>query len=139
MNTQIAIVISISVFAKMLAKTSPIAAGQAVVLTDIATWANANVLEMDFHFQSGNVQTFAQTHQKVGVEKMKSVYRMEMAVSSVNADQISTELMANALSVQGLRDKEDWLINTKKSLSHMKPISTQVSLVQENIPHLIDW
>jgi len=129
------------VFAKIVPMTSPIAAGQAVVLTDIVMYRkikmeNANVLEVEFR---SIVKTFAHTQQQVVVEKVKSVYRMEMAVSSVNADQISTELMANALSVQGLRDKEDWLINTKKSLSHMKPISTQVSLVQENIPHLIDW
>merc|ERR1712215_441825 len=57
-----------------------------------------------------SAKKFAWTHRVVVVKRVKNVYRMQMAVSSVNVDQITKGSMANAISVQGPRNKEDWLM-----------------------------
>ena len=74
MQTQIAIEPSKSAFVKVMPKTSPIAATQAVMLTDIVTKAHANVLEVEL-IRVRSARKFAWTHRVVVVKMVKNVYR----------------------------------------------------------------
>ena len=75
-QTRSAIELSKSVFVEAMprARTIQIVATQAVMLTDIVTWAHANVLEVELT-GAKRVKKFAWTHPQVLVNTLKSVLR----------------------------------------------------------------